>query len=116
MLVKSSIMTCEHEHHRRANSSQLVTEAVTVGLALVPMWFGISRLTAAARLPAQWRSWLDVALSGAVFHLVAEESGLNTWYLTNGHAARTAILHHQSVDDPACVDDWLRSLGRLDFC
>jgi NADH:ubiquinone oxidoreductase subunit 4 (subunit M) len=69
--------------------TQLYKEAAFVGIALVPMWYLVAQFTTATMVYAaspQMKTMVDVALAGALFHLAAEESGLNHYYLTNSHA------------------------------
>ena len=67
-------------------SSVLAKEAVVVGAANVAFVLAIRRV-----LPVSPR-WelLQIALAGAFFHLTAEASGMNAWYLKNGAAAMKA--------------------------
>jgi len=112
---------CQCDRHKNADSGQLVTEAITVGVALVPVFIAVSRLTAVMDIGrgTEWKALMDTALSGALFHLVAEETGLNAWYLTNSHAARQALLHSLPVDgtgrrDTDDVLGWLSGPLQLD--
>jgi hypothetical protein len=69
--------------------TQLYKEATFVGIALVPMWYAVTKFTLATRVlnnNPQAKAMLDVLIAGILFHLTAEESGLNTWYLTNSYA------------------------------
>jgi hypothetical protein len=69
---------------------QLALEAAVVGVGLIPMWMLVRRATTAMNIYGG-KEIIDIALAGAAFHLLAEESGLNTWYLTNGYAAQKAF-------------------------
>ena len=84
--------------------SQLAQEAVVVGVALVPLWWLVVKATDAMRLglDTKTKAALDVGLAGALIHLVAEESGVNTWYLANSHAAKKAFA---KVDGAGNVSD-----------
>ena len=69
--------------------SQLYKEAAFVGISLVPMWFVVAQFTLATRVltdTPHLKAMLDVAVAGALFHMTAEESGLNNYYLTNSYA------------------------------
>jgi hypothetical protein len=77
--------------HKDANATQLYGEAIAVGAALVPVWYFISTATTVTRIDFAGKPVLDIFLSGLLFHLVAEEVGLNTWFLTNSHAAKNLI-------------------------
>jgi hypothetical protein len=90
-------------------------EAASVGIALVPLWFAVSRFTAAVRFGGMYKEVIDVALSGALFHFVAEEMGVNTYYLTNSHAYQKSFenayqKHHEHLDNHM---DWVRSPGAV---
>ena len=85
---------------------QLALEAMVVGVGLVPMWWLVTKATTAMRFGGGSKAFLDVALAGALFHLAAEESGLNTWYLAHSHAAQKAFARdfrgnvlHGDMDD-----------------
>lgn len=110
-------MTCTC--HERVNRSQLYTEAVSVGFALVPVFYVVSRATSALRVDAftgAFKPTLDLFISGALFHLIAEESGLNEWYLTNSHAAQKimdTVVNDGSVHGSM---DWLRAVESLHRC
>jgi hypothetical protein len=69
---------------------QLALEAAVVGVGIIPIWMLVRRATTAMNIYGN-KAIIDVALAGAAFHLLAEESGLNTWYLTNGYAAQKAF-------------------------
>ena len=85
-------MTCNHEPHSHTlPSSQLYTEAVSVGLLLVPAWWAVSKLTTALRVNGAWKPAFDVALSGFLFHMTAEETGMNEWFLFHSYAAQKAL-------------------------
>ena len=84
-------MDCDHNQHGHTlPAGQLYTEAVSVGLVLVPAWWAVSKLTAALRVSGSWKPAIDVAISGFLFHMAAEESGMNEWYLFHSYAAQKA--------------------------
>ena len=70
---------------------QLALEATVVGIGLIPVWMLVRRATTAMRITGTSKGMIDVALAGAAFHLLAEESGLNTWYLSNSYAAQKSF-------------------------
>ena len=100
--------------------AQLYKEAASVGIALVPMWFAVTQFTTAVKwmYDNPYKGAFDVALAGALFHLTAEETGLNTWYLTNSYAHEKSFssnykkAHH---DDPLLDSsmDWIRGAGSM---
>ena len=87
-----------------------------MGLALIPMWWSVSKFTTAVNVSGAIKPAIDVAISGFFFHIAAEESGLNTWYLTNSHAARKQFsLSYSDLDAPLHSSlDWVRSSHYLD--
>lgn len=71
---------------------QLTEEAIGVGALLVPVY----ALVRKSVIDYTWRDestreYAAVFLSGALFHVLAEASGLNEWYITNGRANRKWI-------------------------
>lgn len=105
--------------HRAVNRASLYTEAATVGLALIPMYYLVSRATTFFSVDlfvGSSKQPVDLFLSGALFHLLAEESGVNEWYLTNSHAAQK-IMDTVANDHPIHRDlDWLRTVESLHRC
>jgi hypothetical protein len=93
MKLKCADGKCRHKHSDRL---KLYGEALVVGAALVPMYFAVSRATSATRIDFVGKEVLDVFLSGFLFHLLAEESGVNEWYLTNSHAAKK--IYSSTID------------------
>lgn len=105
-------MTCQC---RKSKHSRLYAEAAVVGISLIPMYLLVSRITTAARINTQWKEVIDLFVSGALFHLVAEETGVNEWYLTNSYAANK-LMNTVVDEDIRGSSDWLRdveSLGRF---
>lgn len=106
-------MSCSCKTCKRQESDEfkLYGEAIAVGAALVPMWFLVSTATTVTRIEFSGKPMLDVFLSGLLFHLAAEEFGLNTWYLTNSHAAHKLLgdrVGEESYDVVQPVVDWKR--------
>lgn len=90
-------MDCNHAlHGHTLDASQLYTEAASVGLLLVPTWWAVSKLTTALRVGGTWKPAFDVALSGFLFHMAAEETGMNEWYLFHSYAAQKAQFAKRS--------------------
>jgi len=91
--------------------AQLYKEAAFVGIALIPMWFAVAQFTIATKVfssSPQLKTMIDVAVAGALFHLTAEESGLNHYYLTHSHAYQKSFSAEYKKDE-LCVDiraDW----------
>ena len=59
-----------------------------VGAGLLPLYFFTHKVVSAVlpRMSDEAQDYLSVFISGATFHLVAENTGINDWYLENGHA------------------------------
>lgn len=66
-------------------SQQLAIEAATVGAALVPWSYVVSGLLARTKLKG-----FSVFIAGATFHLLAEVTGLNNYYLRHSAAQMLA--------------------------
>jgi hypothetical protein len=75
-------------YHTDAPTSQslqlrLYQEALVVGLGLVPL------MLIADDIFPKMPKWGRVVVAGATFHLLAEGSGLNAWYLDNSVASQS---------------------------
>ena len=92
--------------------SQLYKEAAFVGISLVPMWFVVTQFTLATKVltgSPQLKAMLDVIIAGSLYHLAAEESGLNHYYLTNSYAYQKSFSHEFKKDEHCTIDirlDW----------
>lgn len=58
--------------------SRVLVEAICVGLGLVLLTFIMSLI-----LPEKINMWVAVFITGVVFHLVCEVTGINLWYKKN---------------------------------
>jgi len=69
-------------------TKRLLTEAVVVGTGLLPVYYVTHKSisTAFKNLSAETSMYVSVFLSGAFFHLICEEAGVNEYYLTNSVA------------------------------
>lgn len=89
--------------------TQVYAEALFVGLAILPTYF-IARSCVKALMPNLSESsseYVSIFLSGSVFHLVCEETGLNEWYVDNGAVvlqrhAKQKIEWEATVSDDLC--------------
>ena len=75
------------------------------------MWFLTSKATEAVKIGGTAKPLIDVAVAGFLFHLAAEESGLNAWYLTHSYAAQKVLHPKQSNDLLASVADIWHTAG-----
>jgi len=68
--------------------AKLLTEAFVVGAGLLPLYFFTHTMVSALlpRMGDDAQDYLSLFISGATFHLIAENTGINDWYLDNGHA------------------------------
>lgn len=69
---------------------QLAIEAISVGALLIPIIFLVSKLVKMTPIQARFRPGVTIFLAGAFFHLFAEFSGINKWYLENSAAKMLA--------------------------
>jgi hypothetical protein len=101
---------CEHSNHRTSwNNKQLYGEAIVVGAALVPVWFAVSKLTTVTRINFSGKPALDVFIAGVLFHLIAEETNVNEWFLTQSFAAKKALACNIETQDAVHDNlDWIR--------
>jgi len=92
-----------------SNMCHLYGEALVVGATLIPVWAAVTRATTVTRINFGSKAMLDIFMAGFLYHLLAEELGVNEWYLTNGHAARKVLGH--SIESGHVVRDdvdWVR--------
>ncbi|NDC55476.1 MAG: hypothetical protein EBZ69_01450 [Alphaproteobacteria bacterium] len=83
-------------------SGRLVVEALIVGATLTPVvMFAESRFE---------NRMIAITIAGASYHLIAEFSGLNSWYLKHGAAA---LLQVQEVHAQASAETAKTSTHRL---
>lgn len=62
---------------------------------MVPLLWAVSRTTTALQFNGPDKMYMDAALSGFIFHLTAEETGVNAWYLNNSYAATKLLKANQ---------------------
>ena len=75
----------------------LYKEAFAVGAAFVPLLYLVSRTTAALKLSAGVKPYIDGAIAGFLFHITAEETGVNAWFLTESYAANKVLWNNKHV-------------------
>ena len=82
---------------------QLLLEAGFVGVALLPLFTVTDSILKfyQPKVKDSVRTAMAVALAGALFHLLAEESGLNTWYLSHSHASQKKV-DAEVIQDAPC--------------
>jgi len=76
--------------NRMEYRKQLALEAATVGVAFMPWSYIVSGLLAKTRLQPRLQGMASVFIAGATFHLIAEITGLNEYYLRNSAAQMRA--------------------------
>ena len=84
--------------------ADLYKEAIFVGATLVPVWYVVAAATTFMNIQPSFKNAMDVALTGVVYHLTAEGTGLNAYYLKNSYAAQTSDATYQRDD----LVDWHR--------
>ena len=92
--------------------TRLYKEAAFVGIALVPMWYLVAQFTTATMVyvsSPHMKTMVDVAIAGALFHLTAEETGLNNYYLTNSYAFQQSFSREYNDERRGAFD------VRIDF-
>ena len=92
---------------------QLYKEALAVGVAFVPLLFLVSKTTTALMLGGEAKPYIDGALAGFLFHITAEETGVNGWYLTESYAANKVLGKNKYVNTEQCFVGGVSGLGRL---
>ena len=63
--------------------SMVLTEATTIGLLLLPLFYMILYLTNDIFQTTPYKLAIQLFITGSLFHLLCEFSGLNTWYAKN---------------------------------
>ena len=92
---------------------RLYKEAFAVGIAFVPMLFLVTKATTALRFYGESKPYVDGAIAGFLFHITAEETGVNEWYLTESHAANKVLGMNKYVSTEHGTMGGLRGLGAL---
>ena len=59
----------------------IIQEAIVVGAFSVPMWMFFKEVVKSLRVSERQQDVLTAFLSGAGFHLIAEYTGMNAWYV-----------------------------------
>jgi hypothetical protein len=96
-------------------AEQLTLEAVTVGGLFIPWSYIVSGIIYRLPVPQGSKSALTVFAAGASFHLVAEFSGLNDYYLKNS-AAHTLSMRNWVASCKSKQENRERPCGiRLQF-
>jgi hypothetical protein len=65
-------------------TQKLIIEASAVGFGLVVLWYLFSMLS--EKVSKKDNLIASLFIVGASFHLIAEFTGMNQWYCTNGNA------------------------------
>ena len=88
-------------------------EAFAVGAAFIPMLFLVSKATTAFKISGEVKPYVDGAITGFLFHIAAEETGLNGWYLTESYAANKVLWENKYVSTQHGSVGGLSGLGPL---
>ena len=83
-----------------AYAEQLAIEALTIGAVFVPWTYIVSGFITRVPLFSSAQSPISIFIAGAGFHIVAELTGLNEYYLTN------------SASHMLCVRKWNKSQSK----
>ena len=93
----------KHQEHE-AYEEQVMQEAMFVGVSFLPVWFLIQSATSFVNIRWQHKDKLDVALSGFVYHLIAENVGINEFYARHGGAVKKLLSNTlEGVSDGSVV-------------
>jgi hypothetical protein len=85
----------KHEQYE----TQVYQEAIFVGITFLPVWMLVQRFTAFTNINSIHKDKLDIFLAGSAYHLIAEGSGLNAFYLQHGAAVKK--IFSQSLEGVA---------------
>lgn len=92
---------------------KLMFEAVVVGSLLLPIQMVMESLP----LPLMrdtYKKEVSIVLAGATFHLLAEASGMNEWYLTHGAVLMSCRDIFQASAQPAqCEQLWTQKVSYI---
>jgi hypothetical protein len=78
----------------------LVQEAIIVGALLVPVYSIVREITSELDVESErTKEFLAVFTSGALFHLLAEATGVNEYYLHHSHAYQTFVARQDKQKD-----------------
>ena len=94
---------------------ELLDEAFMVALLSIPPWLLASNFIDNTTIPGSWarNPIFKVAIAGGLFHIGAELSGFNDWYVDNGLARRKKLQYHYSSNyDRSFMGYHHPSLGR----
>jgi len=87
--------------------TQVYAEALFVGLASLPTYYLTRAFVSAIapQLSEQSVEYVSVFLSGGLFHLICEETGINEWYIDNGAVVLKRQAKEQMAQEAGLTDD-----------
>jgi hypothetical protein len=81
-------------------------EAVTIGAFITPLFAVVRELVDEVNFTNERsKDYISVFVAGAMFHIIAEASGVNEWYLNNSAAYRKWMVKSKHVDTPSTCPD-----------
>jgi hypothetical protein len=90
----------------------LTKEAVSVGVLLVPVYAVVRESVRNIQsVNSTTQEYTSVFLSGALFHILCEATGINEWYLTNGRASKIKNGNKHVRRTRSCGDSRVCSLA-----
>lgn len=99
------------------NLPELLNEALVVGIMSIPPYYVASGLIDKLSEPgSELRSPIfKIFMAGSLFHIIAEYSGFNEWYVENGLASRKRLIgsYQQMAYDRPMMGYYHPSIGRI---
>jgi hypothetical protein len=93
---------------------QLAHEAVTIGAVLTPVYAVVRELVEELNFENERsKDYISVFVAGALFHILAEATGVNEYYIKHSHVARKWMSKKSKDVDthPDCPDGRLCAMA-----